>query len=64
MQTWQKILLIVTVVLLLAVIIFTWGSIASGLSVYCLISMGSAFLVKRFLVDRDMEDYEDFQGDQ
>ena len=43
---------------LLILSIFTWGSIGSAVCILCLLSMGSALLVKRFLVNRDTDTFQ------
>lgn len=58
MSKWQKILLVVTAVVLVAVAVMTWGSVGSAVSMYCLIMMSSALLVQIFLTNRDSDDFE------
>ena len=49
----RGILLILMALGLLALAICTWGSVGSAVCILCLISMGSALLVKKFLINRD-----------
>ena len=49
----RGILLILVALGLLVLAIATWGSLGSAVCILCLISMGSALLVKRFLINRD-----------
>lgn len=55
---WRLILLILVALGLLALAVYTWGSIGSALCVYCLITMGAALLVKKFFIDRDSDQFE------
>lgn len=50
---WRTILLILVALGLAALAIATWGSVGSAVCILCLISMGSALLVKKFLINRD-----------
>ena len=58
MRNWRTYLLILLAVLLVVTIIFTWGSLGSAVCIYCLITMGAALLFKRFLVNRNADDYQ------
>lgn len=58
MKAWQTILLAVLGVLLLTVSILTWGSVGSVLCIFLLIVMGSALLIKHFLIDRRNDDFD------
>ena len=49
----RTILLILVALGLLALAVCTWGSVGSAVCILCLISMGSALLFKRFLINRD-----------
>lgn len=49
----RTILLILVALGLLALAIATWGSVGSAVCILCLMSMGSALLVKKFLINRD-----------
>lgn len=54
----QTILLILVALGLLALAICTWGSVGSAVCILCLISMGSALLVKKFLINRDESPFD------
>lgn len=53
MKNWRLILLILIALAMAVLAILTWGSAGSALCVYCLIMMGAALLVKKFLINRD-----------
>ena len=50
---WRTILLLLAALGLLVLAIATWGSVGSAVCILCLMSMGSALLVKKFLINRD-----------
>ena len=52
-MAWRTILLLLAALGLLALAIATWGSVGSAVCILCLMSMGSALLVKKFLINRD-----------
>lgn len=54
----RGILLILVALGLLALAIATWGSVGSAVCILCLMSMGSALLVKRFLINRDESPFD------
>ena len=54
----RTILLILVALGLLALAVCTWGSVGSAVCILCLISMGSALLVKRFLINRDESPFD------
>ena len=58
MQKLRICLLILVALVLLSLSIATWGSLGSAVCIYCLITMGAALLFKRFLINRDSEDYQ------
>lgn len=58
MGNWKTYLLILVALLLVVVIVLTWGSLGSAVCMYGLITMGAALLYKRFLINRDAEDYQ------
>lgn len=58
MKLWQKLLLAVTLVLLAAVIVLTWGSLGSAVLVFCLIMMGAALLYQHFVTNQDSDDFD------
>lgn len=49
----RGILLILVALGLLVLALWTWGSVGSAVCILCLISMSSALLVKKFLINRD-----------
>jgi hypothetical protein len=54
----RTLLLILVALGLLALAVCTWGSVGSAVCILCLISMGSALLVKRFLINRDESPFD------
>ena len=54
----RTVLLILIALGLLALALCTWGSVGSAVCILCLISMGSALLVKRFLINRDESPFD------
>ena len=54
----RTVLLILIALGLLALALCTWGSVGSAVCILCLITMGSALLVKRFLINRDESPFE------
>ena len=58
MSSTRTILLVVFLVLVLAVIILTWGSVGSALCVFCLIIMVSALLYRKLVLERDDDDFK------
>lgn len=54
----RTVLLILVALGLLALALCTWGSVGSAVCILCLISMGSALLVKRFLINRDESPFD------
>ena len=54
----RTIFLILVALGLLALALCTWGSVGSAVCILCLISMGSALLVKRFLINRDESPFD------
>ncbi len=50
---WRTLLLMLVALGLAVLAIATWGSLGSAVCILCMISMGSAMLVKRFLINRD-----------
>lgn len=55
---WRSVLLILTALGLLILAVCTWGSVGSAVCILCLISMGSALLFKRFLIERDSNPFD------
>jgi hypothetical protein len=54
----RTLLLILVALGLLALAVCTWGSVGSAVCILCLISMGSALLVKRFLINREESPFD------
>lgn len=54
----RTILLILVALGLLVLAVCTWGSVGSAVCILCLISMGSALLFKRFLINRDSDQFD------
>ena len=54
----RTILLILVAMGLLALALCTWGSLGSAVCILCLITMGCALLVKRFLINRDESPFD------
>ena len=54
----RTVLLILIALGLLALAACTWGSVGSAVCILCLITMGSALLVKRFLINRDESPFD------
>lgn len=54
----QKLLLMAVALFLLVLAITTWGSMGSVLCVFCLIIMGVALLYRRFVLERDDDDFK------
>ena len=44
--------------LLLTVMVLTWGSIGSAVTGFCLITMVAAILFQKFLTNRDESDFQ------
>ena len=53
----QIVLLSFVALVLLTVTLTTWGSIGSILCVFCLIIMAAALLYRKFVLDRDEDDF-------
>ena len=58
METLRKIVLVAVVAALVILAVLTWGSVGSAVCTYCLIMMGAALLVKRFLINRDNNEFD------
>ena len=58
MRHWKTFLLILVALGLAVLAVCTWGSLGSAVCVYCLITMGAALLFKRFLINRNADDYQ------
>ena len=57
-MNWRLILLSLVALGLTVLALCTWGSIGSAVCILSLISMGSALLVKRFLIERDSDPFD------
>lgn len=55
---WRRILLILVALGLVALAVCTWGSVGSAVCIYGLITMGAGLLVKRFLINRDSDQFD------
>ena len=55
---WRTILLILMALGLLFLAISTWGRMGRAVCILCLITMGSALLVKKFLINRDENPFD------
>lgn len=55
---WRSVLLILVALGLVALAICTWGSVGSAVCIYGLITMGAGLLVKRFLINRDSDQFD------
>lgn len=54
----RTVLLILIALGLLVLAVLTWGSVGSAVCILCLITTGSALLVKRFLINRDESPFD------
>ena len=54
----RSILLVVLALVLLTLMILTWGSIGSAVMALCLILMASSLLFQKFLTNRDSSDFQ------
>ncbi len=54
----RRILLILVALGLLVLAVCTWGSVGSAVCILCLITMGSALLFQRFLINRDSDQFD------
>lgn len=57
-MNFRIILLILITLGLLVLALCTWGSVGSAVCILCLITMGSALLVKKFLINRDESPFD------
>ena len=58
MAKWQIALLGILAMGLLVLLVCTWGSVGSVVCGFCLIIMLSALLFRRFVLERDRDDFE------
>ena len=54
----QIFLLVLLAIGITTLMLVTWGSVGSAVCILCLISMGSALLVKKFLINRDESPFD------
>ena len=54
----QITLLVILALALLTLTVTTWGSIGSALCALCLILMAAALLYRRFVLERDSDDFK------
>jgi hypothetical protein len=57
-MSWRTVVLILVALGLAVLALCTWGSVGSAVCILCLITMGSALLVKRFLINRDESPFD------
>lgn len=58
MKTWQTVLLVAVVLILVATTVLTWGSIGSAATLMCLVTLCSALLFQKFMTNRDPDDFD------
>lgn len=58
MRNWRTYLLILVALLLAVLTVCTWGSLGSAVCMYGLLTMTAALLTKRFIMNRNAEDYQ------
>ena len=58
MSKFQITLISVIAMVLLVLTITTWGSVGSILCTFCLIIMGVALLFRKFVLERDDDDFK------
>ncbi len=58
MKLWQKILLAVVVTALVVLMIRTWGSLGSAVTMMCLITLCCGLLYQKFLTNRNSDDFD------
>ena len=54
----RSILLVVLALVLLTLMVLTWGSVGSAVMGLCLIMLASALLFQKFLTNRDASDFQ------
>ena len=54
----RKILLIPLALVLITVMLTTWGSIGSVIMLFCLLLMGAAMLYQHFLTNQEEDDWQ------
>ena len=58
MNPLRKGILLVLALVLILVMVFTWGSIGSAAMLLCLILMGASLLYQHFLTNRDEDSWQ------
>ena len=58
MGGFQKFLLVLVAIGLTTLTLVFWGSVGSVMCVFCLIIMVSALLVRKFVLERDPDDFK------
>ena len=59
MSTFRKILILALALVMIAVMVMTWGSMGSAMMAFLLIMMGAALLYQRFLTNRDEDQFQE-----
>ena len=54
----RSILLVVLALVLLTLMVLTWGSLGSAVMALCLILMAASLLFQKFLTNRDTSDFQ------
>ncbi|MBR3973895.1 MAG: hypothetical protein IKJ99_08090 [Oscillospiraceae bacterium] len=55
----RKLLILTLALVMITVMIITWGSMGSALMAFLLIMMGAAVLYQRFLTNRDEDQFQE-----
>ena len=58
MHCWKRVLLGLVAAALMLLAVLAWGSLGSAVCVYCLITMAAGVLFKRFLIERDPNEFD------
>ena len=59
MSLFRKLLILTLALVMITVMIITWGSMGSALMAFLLIMMGAAVLYQRFLTNRDEDQFQE-----
>ena len=57
-MSWRTVVLILVALGLAVLALCTWGSVGSAVCIYGLITMGAGLLFKRFLINRDSDQFD------
>ena len=57
-MSWRTALLVILALVMVIVAIVTWGSVGSAMCAFCLIIMVSALLYRKFVLERDEDDFK------